>query len=294
MKTAVTSYGNKITVNKKRVKISAVNVVATVIFAVYCLGIIVPLLYGFSISLQTRAEYINFAYFPSVPQFKNYITAWRDLDSMGNSVPVMFLNSLWFSFGTVIVNVLCSAFTGYIVAKYKFPGRNFIYYFTIITMMIPIIGALPSQIKYVAALGGYNSPLYVLVMTLGVGGSFIIFYSTFKGVDWGYAEAAFIDGAGHFTIFFRIMLPQVVAPMSALALTDFISAWANVETPIIFFPDLPTLASGLFNYETIVIKQDIFPTYYAGLFTCMLPTVLLFVIFQKNLMDIQIGGGLKG
>ena len=49
MKTAVTSYGNKITVNKKRVKISAVNVVATVIFAVYCLGIIVPLLYGFSI-----------------------------------------------------------------------------------------------------------------------------------------------------------------------------------------------------------------------------------------------------
>ena len=119
-------------------------------------------------------------------------------------------------------------------------------------------------------------------------------YATFKSLSWGYAEAAFIDGAGHFGTFFRIMLPQVISPMCALVLSEFIIMWTDADTPLIFFPDMPTLAYGLFLYQDVVRKTLQYPIFFAGLITCMIPTVALYAVFQRSLMDIQMGGGLKG
>lgn len=110
----------------------------------------------------------------------------------------------------------------------------------------------------------------------------------------GYAESAFIDGAGHFRVFISIMLPQVISPLCALLLADFISLWSDCEVPLIYFPNLPTLSTGLYLYQDVVKKTLEYPVYFAGLLTCMVPTVVLFSVFQNTLMDIQMGGGLKG
>ena len=90
------------------------------------------------------------------------------------------------------------------------------------------------------------------------------------------------------------MLPQVISPISALFMTQFITLWSDDATPLVYFPNLPTLSTGLYMYQSVVKKTEQYPIYFAGLITCMIPTLTLFLIFQKNLMNVQMGGGLKG
>lgn len=281
---------------KRKIKHTPIQIVVCVLFAIYSAIILFPFVYAILISLETTFEFENTAFpMPKVMQFKNYVTAWKSLKSdAGSGVPEMFINSLWYAGGGTIIGLACGIMTAYAVARYKFPGRQFVYYFVLITMMIPVIGSMPSNLKMIVALKAYNSPLYVVIASIGTGAGFLVFYATFKGIDWGYAEAAFIDGAGHFTVFFKIMLPQIIAPALAIGLSEFIAAWSNAEVPLVYFPRLPTLASGLLEYEKVAKKDQTYPVYFAGLITCMIPTVALFAVFQKYFLDIQIGGGLKG
>ena len=269
------------------------------VFCVYTLVLLIPYIYAAFASVSNYKEYyLNIFPFPKEGlKLVNYVDAWKNLKHEGNGVPEMILNSLWFAGGSAVLNVFLSACGAYICSKYKFRGRTFLYWFALITMMIPVVGAMPSQLKYISAMGVYNSRLYIFVNASTIGATFIIMYSCFQNLDWAYAESAFIDGAGHFTVFFKIMLPQVISPMTALILSDFIMFWTDVESSLIYYPELPTLATGLYHFRTFVITVEgmrRYPAYFAAILLCIIPTVLLFSIFQKKLMDIQLSGGIKG
>ena len=269
------------------------------IFLVYTLILLIPYIYAAFASVSNYKEYyLNIFPFPKEGlKFGNYVDAWKNLKHEGNGVPEMILNSLWFAGGSAVLNVFLSACGAYICSKYKFRGRTFLYWFALITMMIPVVGAMPSQLKYISAMGVYNSRMYIFVNASTVGATFIVMYSCFQNLDWAYAESAFLDGAGHFTVFFKIMLPQVISPMMALILSDFIMFWTDVESSLIYYPELPTLATGLYHFRSFVITFEgmrRYPAYFAAILLCIIPTVLLFSIFQKKLMDIQLSGGIKG
>ena len=299
MKTHVIPLRQRVKARVK--KITPVRAVVFLIFIAYAIMLLVPYLFAFYVSLKTRLEY-NSTLILAPPQsfnLQNYIDAWTALASeeSGTSVPVMLLNSIWYAGGTAFFSVLFSSMGAYVVAKYNFRGRGFVYAFAIVTMMVPVMGSLPSQLRYVRAIGSLNSPLYAITMCQLLGTIFIVMHSAFKSISWEYAEAAFIDGAGPFSVFFRIMLPQASSVLVAMFLTNFIWLWADSETPMIFFDDLPPVALGLYQYKQIVDSNDPYasvPTFYAGLIMCMIPSLVLFSVFQKTLMDIQMGGGLKG
>ena len=279
--------------------ISPVMWVISGIFVVYLLCLIIPYVYALFASVSNYKEYY-FNIFP-IPKdglkLGNYLEAWTSLKHEGTSVPEMILNSLWFSAVPAVMGVFLCSCGAYICAKYRFFGRNFIYWFSLITMMIPIIGNQSGVLKYIATLGGYNSYSYIFIMANTWGAGLIIMYSCFASIDWSYAEAAFIDGASHATVFFKVMLPHAISPMTALMLSDFIMNWANVENSLMYYPELPTLATGLYYFRTFVITaagMQRYPAYFAAMLLCMIPTIVLFAIFQDKLMDIQIGGGIKG
>ena len=280
---------------KKKKKINVVFISISVVFAIYSLFIILPYVYGFLVSIETDFEYQN-TIFPKPHgfEFSNYFDGWVDLANENTSVPTMFINSIWYAGGMAIVGLMYASVTAYVVSKYRFPCRKIIYTAAIVMITIPIIGGMASNLKFVSALGGYNSPLFVFISAQTINGSFIILVACFDAVDWGYAEAAFIDGAGHFQVFFKIMLPQIISPLCALAMTDFIMYWADTDTALIYFPNLSTLSTGMYLYQDVVERLYNYPIYYAGLMMCMIPTIVLFIIFQKHLMEIQMGGGLKG
>lgn len=284
--------------NRKRGSSWGKRIIA-IFFLIYMLVLILPYLYALFASLSDYKEYY-FNIFP-LPKnglkFSNFVEAWTSLKHEGTGVPEMIINSLWFAGVASVGGVFLCACGAYICSKYRFFGRNFIYWFSLITMMIPIIGNQSGYLKYIAALGGYNSYWYVVITANTAGATLIILYSCFQSIDWAYAEAAFIDGASHGTVFFKIMIPHAMPTMTALMLSDFIANWAAVESSLMYYPDLPTLSTGLYYFRTYVITaagMQRYPAYFAALLLCMVPTIILFALFQDKLMNIQVSGGIKG
>lgn len=84
-------------------------------------------------------------------------------------------------------------------------------------------------------------------------------YGFFKNVSWTYAEAAFVDGGGHFTVFFRIMLPLAIGPIVTLFVVSAIGHWNDYMTMILYIPSYPTLASGAIRVSGEAIREVNYP-----------------------------------
>ena len=233
--------------------------------------------------------------------FENYISALLEMkttNSLGESIFLleMLFNSLWFSACLVLSGVVASSITAYIVAKYRFAGRRIIDGIAIFSMTIPVIGTTAAMLKLQNALQIYNSPL--LPIFLGFGGfgfNFLVLRGFFANLPWSYAESVFIDGGGHVTAFLKIMLPQAFPCILTLSLMAFIGTWNDYQTMLLYMPDYPTLASGLYKIELSVLREtEKYPIYYAGLMLSMVPVIILFAVFSDTIMTNFTVGGLKG
>lgn len=139
-----------------------------------------------------------------------------------------------------------------------------------------------------------DSVLFLVTALGGFGGNFLVTYGFFKNIDWSYAEAAQIDGAGHFYIFLFIMLPFAVGPIVALSLLGFITQWNNYETPILFLDKMPTLSSGLWQFKMKSIYVSNEPAYIAGIIITMIPVIATVIAFGNKIMENVTIGGIKG
>ena len=233
--------------------------------------------------------------------FQNYVDALKVYvsDTRGFSIylPEMFFNSMWYCFIGVSAGVLMSTFTGYVIAKYEFKGRNVIYAIAIFCMTIPIIGTTSSMLKLVNSdyLPIYNTPFYVLLTSLGgFGFNFMVMHAFFKNVSWNYVEAVLIDGGGHYTAFFKVMLPQAHSSIVTLVILALIGSWNDYSTPMMFLPDYPTVASGIYTITKSNQRSDNMPKLFAGLVLSFIPALILFSIFSDRIMKNFSIGGLKG
>lgn len=216
-------------------------------------------------------------------------------DDLGNTFLDMTWNSIWFSIGSMVIALFFESAVTYVVCKYKFPGRNLMYNLVIFRLMLPIVGSLPSAYRVYKAFGLMNSPLILVTATDALSGAnFLIMYSFYKSISWEYAEAAFIDGANHFDVYFRIMCPMVMPAVSVLFITGFIGRWNEYMTVSIFMDEMPTLAYGLYIFaeRSKTAANDI--VYYAGVTLAAIPCVVMFVLFQNTIMQTVYIGGIKG
>lgn len=278
-----------------------------VIFLLYSLVLIYPLIYLFLNSFQTTLIYTdmrtegigNPLALPEVWHFENYIEALTlsVKDSFNDDIylPQMFFNSLWYCGIHVFGQVMMSCFTGYVMAKYKFKFKELLYTIVIFTMTIPVIGSTASLFKLVNLMEIYNTPLYVIAISLGGWGfNFMVMYGFFKNVSWSYAEAVFLDGGGHYTAFFKVMLPQAKMSILTLCIVAFITSWNDYMTPLMYMPDYPTVASGLYRIQLTAKRTGNMPYYFAGLIISIIPIVILYGCFSDVIMKNFSVGGLKG
>ena len=280
---------------RKRRKVAIPLIIASIIFCLYGISLAVPVVWGFIMSLKEPFDYFTDQLaFPKPIHFENYVQAFKELEANGTGVGIMLINSIWHSVGGTIVPVFACATAGYVCAKYKYVICRIWYWISVGTMIIPIFGSMASSLKLSMALGFFDNPLTLITGYSALGSYFVIMYAFSKGVDWGYAESAFIDGAGHARVFFQIMLPQMTSPMIAMALTIFIAKWGDAQGPLIYLPSYPTLASGFYEYQQISGRNANYPVLFAGLLLASVPIIALYIAFQDKLMSLNLGGGLKG
>jgi raffinose/stachyose/melibiose transport system permease protein/N-acetylglucosamine transport system permease protein len=270
--------------------------IAFILFCIYALSIIFPLIWLGVTSVKTMDGYYDPSFFPKGAWlFSNYVQAFRELEASKVKAIGMLFNSLWYAVGGAFLGVAVSTCFAYVESKYRFFGRRVLHAIAIVVMLIPIVGALPAQYELYFNLRMINSPLLLLTFTSGFGLNYLVMRACFDNLSWSYAEAAFVDGAKHEKIFFTVMLPQVLPTIAALFLVDFIGVWNDYMGPLVFMPRIPTLSTGLFLYqEKYFDKPNISkPVFFAGVVICMIPVLTLFLVFQNTIMDISISGGVK-
>lgn len=265
------------------------------IFAIHSLSLIFPVVYMIMNSFKDPNAYFdNPLAFPDKFHFENYARAFSSFQVGKDNFFTMLGNSLWYVGLTALADVIAPMAVGYCLARYNFRGKSVLYAIVLFSLTIPIVGTGAAGIKLLGQLGIYDNPINKVVNLMsGFTAPFLVFYGFFRSVSKEYTEAAEIDGAGPFTIYFRIMVPQAMPIIVTYLITGFIAAWNDYESVLLYFPSWNTISSGLFAYKENNARAD-FPMYYAGLTIAMIPTVAVFSIFSKKIMTSISVGGIKG
>ena len=269
-------------------------ILVLIIFILYGISLIFPLLWAAINSFRTR---IDFARYP-MDWFNferwtvdNYITAFSEYNLFS-----MFANSLILAVGGTAGSTIACAVSAYVVAKFSFRGKNFIYGLAITIMLIPTSGSLAAQYKFMFESGLANNHFGIILMySGGFGFNFFLLYGFFKSLSWTYAEAAQIDGAGHFRIYFTIMIPKAKPSLFAVGIISFIGFWNDYFTPYMYLREFPTLAVGIYQLqEEMSSRGSNWPVIFAAMVLSSVPVIVIFAIFQKTIIANTVAGGLKG
>ncbi|MEV5598644.1 carbohydrate ABC transporter permease [Streptomyces sp. NPDC052496] len=256
---------------------------------------VVPFLDMLLTSFKGPGEYgrLPYRFLPEAFELSNYREAFVRLD-----LPLLFRNSV---VATAVITgsvLLTSSLAGYALAKLRFPGRDLIFRLVLATMMFPpFVFFIPHFLILVhwplaggnGLLGdggaGLTVSLAALVMPFLVSGFGIFLMRQFiVSVPDEMLEAARIDGAGEFTVWWRIVVPQTRPVAVTLALLTFVGAWNEYIWALLVStanPRLMTLPVGIQTLQSYLDPNSMVPVMMAGLMLSVLPVLLLFLLLQK-------------
>ena len=289
---------------KKGSMSSYLMIVLFSVLALYVLITMIPVAWSVMSSFKEKNEFIDKVL--SLPKkkpgdswFSNYVDAYNLMTYVTSemsyvSVWGQLANSLLYVGGVTIVGTITPCVVAYIVARYKYKFLNVIYMIVIITMALPIVGSLPSEVRMVKALGLYQKIWGMWVLKAHfLGTYFLIFHAQFSMISKEYTEAAKMDGASPFRIMTQIIMPLAWTTISTCLLLTFVSYWNEYQTPLLYLETKPVLAIGIFDfYSSYRVTNG--ATKLAGLITLTVPMVVVFIIFQDKLMTNLSIGGIKG
>ncbi|MBQ3046851.1 MAG: carbohydrate ABC transporter permease [Clostridia bacterium] len=273
------------------------------VFVAYSLFILYFLLFAIILALKPTAQQfildkmnVKLFTFPTNPTLNNFIGAFEQFKIGTHTYPEMIFHSLWRSIGSTLIGWTCSAMVTYILVFYRNRFTKFIYFLGFFLSTLPLYGAGPAEYKLFTQIGFINNPLILITNITLYGGHFFYMYAFWKGISWEYAEAAYVDGAGEYMVFFKIMFPMAIPSMMALFVMSFISNWNAYEGTLLYMTEYPNLSYALYAYEnnTKYNSQLGKPAYFAGLLVSLLPILTLFLVFQNTIMERVYIGGLKG
>ena len=206
--------------------------------------------------------------------------------------PQMLYNSVLYSVGCALFNTVVTCLTAYCCARYKYRMSKIVYAVVLITMTIPIVGSLPSQIQVSQALGIYNKIWGMWLQSASfLGLYFLVFYETFASLPNSFFEAARIDGADDLSLIFRIALPLAKNVFFTIFLLNFITYWNDYQTPLLFLKSMPVLSYGLY---LITQSNAYVPMIMAAATVVLAPVIIIFIFANKKLMGNLTVGGIKG
>lgn len=259
---------------------------------------LVPLFWSFTSSFKTMQDYIEDPFgLPTTLHFQNFIDVFVEFRVDNIYYMEMLFNSLWILVVAVVVETLTSALLAYPLARFRFPGKEFIYGVVIFANIIPIIGSGPAKFKLMAALNMINNPSAIWISWANAFDfAFIVFYGTFKGISMTYSEAAKMDGASNIRVLFQIIFPQAFPSIAAIAITSAINVWNAYGTVQVYLYDYPNLAYGLYLFQKSGMNyvENPMPIYFAATIISCIPVIVLYSANQKLILTNITAGGLKG
>lgn len=288
---------------KKSGSEKTVEIVAFVLFLLYAAYVLFFFYFAIVCALKTNnTAYMldkldkRLAFWTAAPNFKNFFEAFDQLEKVlrGYSFAVMTWNSIWRTVTSAVLSILSSTMVCYILVFYRSKLTRFIYNLGIFVSLFPVYGSAGATYRLMDNLNFINNPVNMVTSISLFGGYFFYMYAFMKSLSWEYAEAAFIDGAGHFKTFFHIMFPMALPSVSALFIMAFIAGWNDYESTLLYMNAYPNLSYGIYAFSENQKYVANMPGLFAGVLITLLPVLILFLIFQNTIMEKVHLGGLKG
>lgn len=256
---------------------------------------LVPFVYMMSTSLKTIGEALGTKFFPSVPQWGNYLVAWERAN-----FSKYFFNSLKITGISLLGSVTISVLAAYGFARIDFPGRDLIFGILLSTMMIPAMVTIIPNFLTVTWLGRIGPLKWINnwpALTIPFMGSvFNIFLlrQFFAQVPDELFDAARIDGSGHLRFLVQVVLPLSRAPLMVILVLTFIGSWNSLAWPLLVTntADWRPISVGLMNFVNEAGQEIHFIM--AGAFITIIPILILYFFTQKQFTESIARSGLKG
>lgn len=253
---------------------------------------VVPFLVTILASLKTTVELVEGVFsLPEEPQWDNYRRAWVD----GN-FSRFFINSLLVAFGVVIPSLVFSCMSGYAFARYRFRGKSTIFVYLLLGLVVPL-QALVIPLFYLMREIGLLDSLWALILpqvAMSMSFGTLLMREAFSGVPKEIIEASVLDGAGSWRILWEIMFPLARPFVGTLSLMFFIWTWNEFLLPLVvnIDPKYQTLPVGLLFFQQRW-TADI-PVIAAGATIIFIPLTIVFMLFQKQMIEGLTQGAIKG
>ena len=271
--------------------VSWARIVLYSFLAVFTISSVGPLIFTFISSFKTMGDVLAFP-----PTLIPHPFVWSNYQLIfGNTLFLRWiLNSVIYAVGATALNILFSAMAGYALGRMKFPGKNFIFTFTLAVMMIPSAITLIPKFLVVNNFHLANTYWALILPAMAQPFSVFIMVQFMKGLPRELEEFARIDGASRWRTFYQIILPQVKPALTAVAILTLQGAWNDFQWPLVAMgtQNMYTLSLGLFFFKSAYYTQ--YNLLLASSMFNTIPILIIFFIFQRYFIDGAVVSGVKG
>lgn len=269
------------------------KVLLTAVLLAVGLLFLTPLLWMISSSLKMNKDVfaLEFQWIPDEPKWNNYV---KVLTSRGIPMLTMFKNSLYLAVMNMIGEILLCSMAAYAFAIIPFKGKNAVFLMLLAAMMVPGQATMIPKFMLFNWMGLYNNHwALILPSWLGISTIFMLRQFYMK-VPKDLVEAARMDGASHFKIWMKVMLPLTKSAMTSVAILGFIGTWNDFMGPLIYLvdKDLFTVSLGINLYATD--GSDTVNLIMAASTLSIIPIVIFFTAAQKQFIEGITSGAVKG
>ena len=295
--------------NLKKGRPSAITVAIFVLLVIYTIVLFTPIVWSVIAAFMDRTDFNNFfgslkAYNRGIKYtFENFIYAWNNVTIIPTTatdsvlmIPDLLVNSVLYSIGCATAFTICPVIVAYATARFKYGFSKVVYAFVIVTMALPIVGSMASEIIMLNNLGIFDTfPSMFILRFNFLSIYFLILHAQFSSLPMDYTEAAKIDGASNLRIMLQVIIPQSLNTIVTVFVLSFISYWNDYQIPLLYLPSYPTAAYGIYDFviQNTAGAGAYVPTQLAATIIMTLPIIIVFIIANKRIRVSVAMGGIK-
>ena len=269
----------------------------TVIYLIlgfWALIVVFPMLWVIVSSLKTDQEIFFSPWMPPAKlMFDNFVRAWSDA-----SIGRYFFNSMIVILPAIFLTLLFSSMAGYVLARYTFRGNRFIFFAFMGGMIFPVMLALVPLFFLLNSLKIIDTYFGLILVYTAYSLPFTVFFLTgfFKTLPSELLEAAIIDGAGNYQLFFKIVIPLSRNGLVSMGIFNFLGMWNQYILPLVLLTSSSkyVLSQGLAFLQHQQRYQSDWSGLFAAIVIVMIPTLVVYIIFQNQIQRGLTVGALKG
>lgn len=275
-------------------KTKAWNAFFTVILAVISVFMLLPLVWMVSTALKENSQVFILPpqWLPKPIKWSNFVEIFRIAP-----IGIGIRNSLIIAVCVIPIGMFFTSLAAFAFAKLRFRGKNVLFLVLLSTCMIPASVVMIPQFVMFSEIGWVDTLLPLIVPgTMGNIGAMFFLVQFMKGIPTALIESAKIDGAGFFMIYRKIIFPLVRPALATQVIFWFMVIWNDLLGPVLYLnsPEKLTLTAVIASLNSMYSSQSNYPLIMAGSVISIVPLLIIYVIFQRQIIDSLVISGIKG